>query len=212
MTDKRVSMLLVGVGGQGLLTAAQILGDAAHAAGQRVVVGQLHGMSQRGGSVECSVLFGPVRSPYLSLADIVVGFEPLETLRALHRMGPGTRVLMNRGRFVLPNLVRERKPYPPTDRIVADIRAVAKEVIPVDGPGALKKIGEKRALNIFMLGTLVGLGWLPLDDSTLWQAVARRLSPRYLEVNRKAFTAGRSSVLDRAPGPGDLRVPRTGKT
>jgi len=204
MTDERFSMLLVGVGGQGLLTAAQILGDAAHAAGKQVVVGQLHGMSQRGGSVECSVLFGPGLSSYLSRADVVAGFEPLETLRALNRMGPETTVLMNRGKFVLPTLVRERKPYPPLEDILSKIRRVAKEIILIDGPGASRKTGLQRSLNVFILGALAGLGLLPFDDSTLWPAIARRCNLRYLEANREAFTLGRSSITDIASVRQDL--------
>jgi len=198
MSEKRISFLLVGVGGQGLLTAARILGDAAHAAGRPVVVGQLHGLSQRGGSVECSVLFGPGRSSYLSLADVVIGFEPLETLRALQRMSAETRVLANQGKFVLPDLIRQGKPYPPLEQILADIRAVAKEVVPVDGNCALKALGEARTLNVFMLGALVGLGWLPFDASVLWPAVARCCKADYLEANRKAYDLGRSSVVDKA--------------
>jgi indolepyruvate ferredoxin oxidoreductase beta subunit len=190
-------VLLVGVGGQGVVTAARILGDAAHAAGLPVVVGQLHGMSQRGGSVECSVLFGPGRSSYLSRADIVVGFEPLEALRARHRMGAATKVLINTGPVVLPGLVRGGQPYPTLDRILADIRAVTEDIVLVDGPGALKEVGEARTLNVFMLGALQGLGVLSLDEATLWPAVARGCSPRYLEANRKAFILGRFGVADR---------------
>jgi len=204
MSDKRVSMLLVGVGGQGLLTAARILGDAAHAAGQGVVIGQLHGLSQRGGSVECSVLFGPGKSSYLSRADLVIGFEPLETLRALHRMGPETRLLINRGEFVLPNLIRQGKAYPPLEEIIAEIRTVVNEVVLVDGPGALEKVGKMRTLNIFMLGAIMRLGWLPFEDSTLWPAVARRCRPDYLEANRMAFDLGSESVADRV-ADGNIR-------
>jgi indolepyruvate ferredoxin oxidoreductase beta subunit len=196
MTEKRVSLLLVGVGGQGLLTAARILGDAAHAVDQKVVVGQLHGMSQRGGSVECSVLFGTGQSSYLSRADVVVGFEPLETLRALPRMGSETKVILNPGRFVLPHLIRMRMPYPSLDKVLVEIRAVVKEVILVDGSGALKKVGEVRTLNVFMLGALVEMGLLPFDESTLWKAVVRRCGPRYLEANKMAYDLGRSSTVD----------------
>jgi len=198
MTAERFSILLVGVGGQGLLTAAQILGDAAHAAGKRVVVGQLHGMSQRGGSVECSVLLGPGSSSYLSRADIVLGFEPLETLRALGRMGSETMVLMNRGKFVLPALIREREPYPSLEEILSGIRRRVKEIVLIDGPRALRETGLWRSLNIFMLGRMAGLGLLPFVDSTLWPAITRRCNLRYLEENRKAFALGRSGGIDTA--------------
>lgn len=196
-------MLLVGVGGQGVLTAARILGDAAHAAGRGVVVGQLHGMSQRGGSVECPVLFGPGRSSYLSRADFVIGFEALEALRAVPRMGQETRVLFNPGRFVSPLLVRLRRQVPAPEEILGEIRGASREVVVVDGPAAMKRTGEGRTLNVFILGALAGLGWLPFDEGTLWDAVARRARPRYLEANRDAFALGLESVAAGVPGRGE---------
>ncbi|MFH1130352.1 MAG: 2-oxoacid:acceptor oxidoreductase family protein, partial [Pseudomonadota bacterium] len=87
-TEPRIKVLIVGVGGQGVLTAAKMLGDAALHAGFGVTVGQLHGMSQRGGSVEAGVLIGEGESSFIEegAADIVLGFEPLEVLRALPKM------------------------------------------------------------------------------------------------------------------------------
>jgi indolepyruvate ferredoxin oxidoreductase beta subunit len=200
MSEKRVSMLLVGVGGQGVLRAGRILGDAALAAGRPAVVGQLHGMSQRGGSVECSVLFGPGRSSYLWAADVVVGFEPLETLRARPRMGSGTRVLLNPGQIMPPWLVRERKRYPPLDEILAQVRSVAREVVMVDGPGAMRRVGKAWTLNSFMLGALAGLGWLPLDAAILWEAIERQCVPSDRDANRTAFSLGRSGVVREPTG------------
>jgi indolepyruvate ferredoxin oxidoreductase beta subunit len=210
MSEKRVSMLLVGVGGQGLLTTARILGDAAHAARQQVVVGQLHGMSQRGGSVECSILFGPGKSSYLSRADIVVGFEPLETLRALPRMGPETRVLINTGKFVLPTLIRDKKPYPPLNEILSDIRSVTNNVVVVDGAGALKKVGNVRTINIYMLGALVSHGFLPFNEEILWTMVEHRCGPGLLEANRMAFMLGCSSIQNSNSESIDEKVPNEG--
>jgi Pyruvate/2-oxoacid:ferredoxin oxidoreductase gamma subunit len=112
-------------------------------------------------------------------------------------MGPETRVLLNSGQFVLPNLIREKKHYPPLDEVLADVREVTKEVVLVDGSDVLKKAGYVRALNIFMLGTLMALGWLPFDDSFLWPAVERRCGPRHLDANCKAFALGRSSVIEK---------------
>jgi indolepyruvate ferredoxin oxidoreductase beta subunit len=199
VVERRLAVLLVGVGGQGILTAARILGDAAHAAGREVVVGQLHGMSQRGGSVECSVLYGPGRSSFVSVADVVVGFEPLETLRARDRMGPGTRVLVNRGRIMLPRLGRPEQPYPPLEEILTAIRAASATVVEVDGRAAAEQAGEARTLNIVVLGVLAGLGWLPCDESRVWSAVERHCRARYRDVNRRAFALGLALVPGASP-------------
>jgi len=201
MADGRISVLIVGVGGQGLLTAARIMGDAVHTAGGCAVVGQLHGMSQRGGSVECSVLVGKGSSSYLSRADVVVGFEPLETLRALHRMDHETRVVMNSVRFALPTLVRQGQPYPPQDEIVAEIRGGVGEVVVLEGQTAAREEGvNTRALNIFMLGALSGLGWLPIEEPDMLRAVERHSGHRFLEANRTAFAVGRSAVITEGIG------------
>ncbi len=199
MAERRLAVLLVGVGGQGVLTASRILGDAAHAAGKNVVVGQLHGLSQRGGSVECSVLFGPGRSSFVSVADVVVGFEPLETLRARNRMRPGTKVLVNRGRILLPELGRAVQPYPPLEQVLTEIRAVSSTVVEVDGRAAMERVVEARTLNIVVLGALAGLGWLPFDETRLWRGVERLCRPRYRDVNRRAFDLGRALISGPSP-------------
>jgi|TARA_B100000315_G_scaffold206880_1_gene201477 indolepyruvate ferredoxin oxidoreductase beta subunit len=194
VSEARLAVLIVGVGGQGVLTAGRILGDAAHATGLPVVEGQLHGMSQRGGSVECSVLIGPGESSFLRVADVVVGFEPLEALRAIPKIGPQTRVLLNTGRIVPDELTRAGRPYPPLDSILSDLRAVAGGLHVVDGHAVAKRVGMTRALNIVLLGALEALELLPFGQAALWQAVAGRCRPEFLQANREAFDLGRASV------------------
>jgi len=195
---ERSRLLLTGVGGQGVLTAAKILGDAVHAAGLPVVVGQLHGMSQRGGSVECSVLIGEGASSFITGgADLVIGFEPLETLRVLPQMGAHTRVIMNEGTIVPYAIAGAGHEYPPISEITASLREVVREVLLFDGPRLLGQVGEGRTLNVAMIGALSGLDFLPVSSDTLWRAVARRCPERYLEANRRAFELGRDVT---APG------------
>jgi len=187
----RLQILLVGVGGQGVLTSARILGAAAHAAGHPVVVGQLHGMSQRGGSVECTVLVGPGESSFLlGSADVIVAFEPLELLRALPKVGPQTRIVTNDGTITPYALTRDGVDYPDIEELVARVDASAAEVIRVDGPSLVTEVGEPRTLNFTMLGALVGLGVLPFDGAAFWDAAEQQLPPRYLGPNRKAFDLG----------------------
>jgi indolepyruvate ferredoxin oxidoreductase beta subunit len=193
VAEKRTALLIVGVGGQGVLTASQILGEAAHAAGIPVVVGELHGLSQRGGSVECSVLFGPGKSSFLPVADVLVGFEPLEALRARGRVSDRTKVLVNEGRIMLSEL-RGQAPYPSLRRVLAEIHGISSEVVVVKGRSAALQVGHARTLNVVMLGALAGLGWLPFDETTLWHSVARRCRARYREANRRALALGRSLV------------------
>ncbi len=195
-------LLIAGVGGQGILTIARAIGDAALSAGREVVVGQLHGMAQRGGSVEATVLIGRGRSPFIAAgaADAVLALEPLEALRARPKMSAATTVVVNLGRVVPFTLAQQGREYPDLDGILAEIRAVAPKLITVDGAALAQAAGAARSLNIVMLGALAGLEILPLTGDTLWQAIAgrfsasRRLPAGHLETNRRAFTDGREAV------------------
>ncbi len=188
--------LLVGVGGQGVLTAAQVLGAAAHVAGLPVVVGQLHGMSQRGGSIECTVKVGPDESNVIGEgeADTVLAFEPLEALRALGRMHHGTRVLVSVGTIVPFELVRAGGDYPEVASILAAIGAVARQVVPLDGARIVGRTGADRTLNAVLLGAAVGLGMLPLGEAPVLGAILARTAPTFREANRRAFLLGRDAV------------------
>ena len=190
--ESTIKVLAVGVGGQGVLTLARLLGDAALAQGLQVRVGQLHGMAQRGGSVEALALLGPGQSTFIGdgEADVVVGLEPLEALRALPRISGTTRVLVSAGQVTPFSMVRQGQTYPPLDEVLAPLRARAAQVQLVQTPQLLAQAEAPRSLNICMLGALAGLGVLPLDRDVLWAAVRRRVPPRHLEPNRRAFELG----------------------
>jgi indolepyruvate ferredoxin oxidoreductase beta subunit len=194
--NDRFRLLLVGVGGQGVLTAARYIGDAAFAAGLEVMAGQLHGLSQRRGSVRSTVLIGPGRSSFIARgeADLVLGLEPLEVLRARPEMSARTRVVMNRGLIATPTSIQGGIEYPDTERILAEVRAVAPDVVEVDGPAVVQAVGSAHVLNVAMLGALAGLAILPLDGESLWKAIETRCPPQHLEANRRAFALGRDQV------------------
>ncbi|MEE8409199.1 MAG: indolepyruvate oxidoreductase subunit beta [Myxococcota bacterium] len=195
----RLKLLLVGVGGQGVLTAAKILGAAAHEAGQSVVVSQHHDMTQRGGNVECSVLFGPGRSSFIigGVADILVGFEPLEVLRALPSIGANTDVVVNLGTVVPFEVTRSMTEYPPVDQILSAVRSATDRLTTVDGPTLMQDVGVARTLNVLMLGAVAGLGLLPFDEDQLCSAVERRSPARYQDANRRAFEVGLRWAVER---------------
>jgi indolepyruvate ferredoxin oxidoreductase beta subunit len=197
---ERLRILLVGVGGQGVLTAARVLGEAALACGREVVVGQLHGMAQRGGSVEASVLIGPGRSAFIGPgeAGVVAGFEPLETLRARPKMSPGAVVVVSRGGIVPPAMTRQGLEYPDFDGILAGIREVTAEIHVVDGPAVVREAGLEIALNAAMLGALSAVGVLPFDERAVWGAIEARCPPGQLEANRLAFRSGGESIRQRS--------------
>jgi indolepyruvate ferredoxin oxidoreductase beta subunit len=189
---RRHEALLVGVGGQGVLTLAQIVAAAAHASGVSVVVGQLHGMSQRGGSVSCSACFGPGESSFLSDdgADAVIACEPLEALRAAAHLHPErTRVVMNTATISAFELV-QRCPYPSLDEITMELRSRAASVVAFDARALALRAGALRSLNVVMLGAAAGLGLLPIPESALLDAIRERCSVGFFSTNRAAFALG----------------------
>ena len=157
-----------------LLTAARMLGDAAHGAGIDVAVGQLYGMSQRGGSVQCTVLLGGGRSSFLT---------------------GGADVVVNRGTMVPYGLSKAGRAYPDFAEIVAELEGMTPRVTVVDGPGLLAGVGANRTLNVLMLGALAGLGVLPFGVEALWAAVGVRSPKGFLEANRLALDLGAGCVV-----------------
>ena len=167
-------MLVVGVGGQGVLTLARIVGEAAMAAGLPVCVGQQHGMSQRGGSVEATVVLGDgARTPFVGLgeADILVAFEPLEALRAADRLSPGANVIVSRAGIPLAS--RPSAPYPDVPDLLASLRERTPHVHDLDATALAARAGSPRALGAVLLGALASLGALPIDTPTLEAALSR---------------------------------------
>jgi len=186
------NVLLTGVGGQGTVTASSVLCQACRLAGWQVKKSEVHGMSQRGGSVESFVRFnpdGPVFSPLIpdGEVDILVAFEPLEGLRHIRQTRPGAVVLAEQ-RPLVPVTVSTGPWQYPAD-VLERLRASGREVIVIPGFQRARELGEPRAANMVMLGALSARLGLP---TAAWeQALRAALKPQALEVNLRAFAVGR---------------------
>jgi len=187
--NERLSILLVGVGGQGVLGTGRRLGEAASHAGLVTTVAALHGMSQRGGSVECSVLLGPGHGsfPIPGGVDVVVAFEPLEALRVLERTSERTRVILSTATVAPSSLARSGKSYPDVGGIVAELRRRVSNVVVLDAAALAKRAGDRRALGAVMLGALCATGAIPIGSDTLSAEMGS-------EPARKAFALGAEAV------------------
>ncbi len=196
MRASTLSILVVGVGGQGALTAARVIGEAAMAANLQVRVGQLHGMSQRGGSVESTVVIGPGQSAFLPLrgADVVLALEPLELLRARPKLHAGTRVVATRDHVVPTPMALQGVDYPDRDAIFEQVRGLVAELVVVDGGAIARRAEAGPALNAAMLGVLAQRSWLPFDATALFAQLQARTPVKHLETNRRAFVAGREAI------------------
>ena len=191
-------ILIAGTGGQGVITAARLLADFYVGRGQKVVSSQLHGMAQRGGAVQASVMVDCGIGPALPSggADIVLGLEPVETVRALPYISAKTAVLMNTA-AVIPYVLSQQYilkqgtgQYPSLEVLQQAIRAATSRLVTMDASGLAKRTGSIRTVNVVMLGCLFGSGLLSAAAEEFLEALMRTAPPKLAEVNREAFLAG----------------------
>jgi indolepyruvate ferredoxin oxidoreductase beta subunit len=184
------NVLVVGVGGQGVLLASEVLAEVALLSGLDVKKSEVHGMAQRGGSVVSHVRFGrKVHSPLIELgeADFLVSFEKLETLRYLGHLHPGSWVLIN-DQEVLPLPVSSGKARYPGG-VEKTVRKAGLQVKVIDGPDLAERAGNRRAVNSVVLGVLSQL--LSFPEEAWSAALQGHVPPRHLTANMSAFRLGR---------------------
>ena len=194
MESKRV--VFIGVGGQGNLLASRLLGEAALSLNIPAVVSEIHGMAQRGGIVESAVLLGDITSPIVSNAeaDVLIGFEPVETLRALSKCNKDTLVITNTHPLPPFTVSVGQGVYPPVDEIMGLIRAKAGKVIALDGNAMAEEAGNPLSLNMVMLGALIGSGSIPVGAEDMKKTISTTTKKAFLESNLKAFDLGMKSA------------------
>ena len=190
--DRLFNVSLVGVGGQGILLTSDVLALAAMHAGLDVKKSEIHGMSQRGGSVISQVRCGTrVHSPIIpdGQSDVLVSFERTEALRYAHLAKPGAKILVN-DMDRIPVTVSSGLQAPVQD---ADKRLAAYPGLTlIDANPLAIKAGNLRAANVVLMGALAA--FVPFDEEH-WQAALReRIPAKLLEVNLRAFALGRAAV------------------
>lgn len=200
-----LNFLLVGVGGQGTIVASDILAHVGLAAGAQVKQAEVHGMSQRGGSVISTVRWGPVvYSPLVGAGevDVLVAFERLEALRYLNQLDKDGLTLINLATILPVTVTSLGQRYPTEDEYRSAVAHLAVSPVYVDGPGIAQGLGDMRIVNTIVLGALSALLERraahepePAPPADLWlEVIARRVPPRYVDLNRRAFLAGRSAI------------------
>jgi len=192
---KRLDILIAGVGGQGVVLASDIVGEAALAAGYDIKKTDTLGMAQRGGSVISHVRIGQrVWSPLIKEGevDIIVAFEKLEAARWSHYLRPGAIAIVN-NQVVPPlsvNLGNER--YPSDEEIINILRQWTDRIYFVDGTSRVRELGNIRTLNIFMLGCVSF--FLPLKVHIWKNTIFQHLPSKIQQINITAFDQGRKEI------------------
>ncbi len=186
-------IVLAGVGGQGILTIAAIIGEAAVRQGLHVKQSEVHGMAQRGGAVLAHFRLSsePIHSDLIAAgsADVVLAVEPMEALRQAESLAPRGVILAN------SRPVRNIGDYPELDDILAALRAFPLNVV-IDAEQMAQDAGNARAMNMVMLGAVSPFLDFPDEFlATTIRDVFARKGPDVVAVNLKAFAAGREAGL-----------------
>lgn len=190
MSAPVTNILLVGVGGQGILLASEILSETFMLAGYDVKKSEIHGMSQRGGSVVSHVRYGSeVFSPIVpeGEGDILFGFELMETYRCLPLLKPGAAVVANDLRIPPSSVLMGKESYP--EGLAERITAKFPDFLLVDGQKLAAQAGNQRAANTVLLGAVSKR--LDVAEEYWFQALEAMVPRKALDVNRKAFMLGR---------------------
>jgi indolepyruvate ferredoxin oxidoreductase beta subunit len=194
---KEFNIVLAGVGGQGTLLAAEAIGIAAVKDELNVRVSEIHGMAQRGGAVVSTVRIGEnALSPTVleGQADVLLGFEPFETLRNLKYASQKTLVMMSTERIPPTALAAKNLKYPSIEKLIEKVQIFTSHVLIVDAPQLAKKAGSSLAQNVVLLGALAGTEVLPVKTESLKEAVRELIPAKHLEMNLRAFELGLESV------------------
>jgi indolepyruvate ferredoxin oxidoreductase beta subunit len=195
----KLDLVFSGIGGQGVVVLSDIFCEAALLDGFDVAKAEVHGMAQRGGSIVAYARIGDkIESPLIERgkADLILGFEILETARALPMLKDKGTVIMNM-KYIPPNFSFQGSAAKPTkiDDLVGMIKKKAVKVHEIDAIGIATKLGNPIVVNTVLLGALSALPENPIKKETLEKAICSRLKEKYHSINLQAFQLGRENVL-----------------
>ncbi|MFH0869222.1 MAG: 2-oxoacid:acceptor oxidoreductase family protein [archaeon] len=175
------NLVMVGYGGQGIITAAEIVSSAAMKSGLEAKEAELHGLAQRGGSLDCHIRFGKkIYSPVVTrgCADLIIAFDALEALRACYWANKKTTIIVNAKAFRSDLKLNE---------LYSRIRKFAKLQI-IDADAISDKLtGDITAVNVFLVAYAIRKKLLPLKKESAWKAVQDKINPRFLDESKKVF-------------------------
>ncbi len=195
---QNINFLLVGVGGQGVLTASNILATAGMLAGYDVKKSEIHGMSQRGGNVSSHIRWGEaVFSPIIGdgETDFLLAFEAMEAARYTKMLKKESVLILDDHQIVPITVTSGGADYPQKTAVESQLKQVASQVLWVSGATMADEMGNSRVANIVLLGLLST--YMDVPDDVWKQAIARRVPQKALALNYRAFEAGRQALKNR---------------
>ncbi len=189
-------VFFTGVGGQGTLLATMVLTEAAICAGHNALASEVHGMAQRGGVVESTVMIGDIESPIISdgEADVLLGFEPVETYRAMGKCSADSVVVSNTVPIVPYSVAIGKDVYPEIDKLFDFIRGQIKRLLTLNARALALEAGPALSANVVMLGALAKSGVLPIEREAYEEVIRTKTKAAFVESNLKALDLGFSAL------------------
>jgi len=189
-------LIIVAVGGQGNLLASRVLGEAALLSDVPVRMSEIHGMAQRGGVVESAIVFGDSDSTIISdgEADVLVGFEPSETIRAINKANSKTVVITNLSPLPPFTVAIGKGTYPDLNQVQDLIRAKTANLIAFNAADLAKEAGNVMSVNMVLLGAMIQTDILPLTAESIKETIKTKTKKAFVDINLKAFDLGFSTA------------------
>ncbi len=187
---------LIGVGGQGTIKASTIIGEAAMKKGLNVVMSEVHGMAQRGGTVVTEFKIGEAHSPLIEegAADLMIAFEPAEALRALNKINQESFVIVNSSPIVPFTVSLGISEYPELSSVFEELKVKIKNLLIINAQKIAKEAGSIISENMVLLGAAVATPNFPIEKDLVIQSMKENLPPKSIETNLKAFEMGFEEV------------------
>ncbi len=192
-----VSILLAGVGGQGVLTMSKVLGEALLARGVGVVMSEVHGLSQRGGSVVVEMRVGGARSPLIPKggADFLISLELIEGLRHAHKLSPRTRGIVSTYRIAPVTVSTGKAKYPEPEEVLGEYRRILGSLVAFDAVALAEEVGFSLGSNMALLGAATALEGFPATVEDLEASIRSRFRGRVADLNVEVLRRGREEAL-----------------
>ena len=191
-----LNIVFSGIGGQGIVVASDIFCEAALLDGLDVAKAEVHGMAQRGGSIVAHVRIGEkVQAPLIETgkADIILGFEMLETARVLPMLKKDGIVILNI-KYIPPSTSTDKSSNFDHEKILQIMKEKSSKVYQIDAISIAKRLGNILTVNTILLGALSGIPEISVTKESLQKAIADRLKEKYVNLNLEAFNIGRKQV------------------
>lgn len=195
---KRIYRIYVaGVGGQGVIRVAAIIGEAAMRKGLNAVMSELHGMAERGGIVTSEVKIGNASSALIQKgnADLLLALEPVEALRSLEKVGANTTAIVNAAPIIPFTVSLGISSYPGVSQITAELKDKIVNLFVLDALDLARKAGDLITLNVVMLGAAAAIPAFPVEKELLFASMRENLPASTIEANSAAFEGGYETVL-----------------